>query len=483
MTIVPEANPPGGARTRTLQRTISPVQFALFGFGSIVGTAWVVLLGGWLMRAGPGGTLLGIALGGASMALIAAMYAELGSRFPQTGGEVTYISAVFGKPAGFVVGWLLTLAYLSNLIFEGIALAWLLEMLWPPLAGPTLYVIFGQPIGLGGLLLAVASGLVIAVLNYRGAHSFVRFQNVLTLGFLIVVLTAVAVELSFGSARNMQPLWRTGDGGSWFIGAIWVFGSVPMIFNGFQSVLHTIEERSQSTSKETVVRLAAACVGAATLFYLLAVVGATKAIPWMVLASSGLPAADALAGLPWAGAFRTAFLLALIASLLKAWNAVFMTTVRLLFAQSREGMIPPIFNDVNPATGAPGKAVVVVAAVNVVGIFLGKGFLDPIVNAMTVCIASIYVLICAATLVMRKRQPDHSGFQAWGGYPLGIFAIVAASGMVAFALLQPAPTTQADVLKWVLFPAWAILGAGLYRRQNRKSPRIVPAGGGAEVGS
>src|SRR3546814_12920009 len=81
--------------------------------------------------------MLGVVLAGAAMALIAAMYAELASRFPQTGGEVTYISAVFGKQSGFIVGWLLTLAYLSNLVFEGVVLAWLLEILWPELTGPT----------------------------------------------------------------------------------------------------------------------------------------------------------------------------------------------------------------------------------------------------------------------------------------------------------------------------------------------------------
>ena len=458
----------GSEKPPALQKTIGPVQFAVFGFGSIVGTAWVLLLGGFLLHAGPVGAMVGIVLGGVSMALIAAMYAELGSRFPQTGGEVTYITAVFGKRAGFILGWLLTLAYLSNLVFEGVALGWLVEMLWPPLIGPTLYVIFGQPIGAGGLLLALASNLAIAVLNYRGAHSFVRFQNILTVLFLLIVFVAVGAELYFGSTRNMQPLWRAGDGGSWLVGAAWVFGAAPMIFNSFQSVLHIIEERSQSTSKEAVVRLCVAAVGAATLFYLLVVVAAIHATPWLALASSPLPAVDALSALPWSGALRTVFLLALIASLLKAWNSVFMTAVRLLFAQAREGMIPAFFDSVNPNTGAPGKAVVVVAIFNFVGIFLGKGLLEPIVNIMSVCIASIFALICTATLVMRRRDPSHIGFRALS-YPLGIVAIAAAAGMVVFALLQPALTSPAETFKWALLLVWALIGLGLYRMRKRQS--------------
>src|SRR3546814_8234711 len=111
-----------------------------------------------------------------------------------------------------------------------------------------------------------------------------------------------------------------------------------MIFNCFHSGLHTIEERSQSTSNEVVVRICVATVGVATLFYLLIIAAAVHATPWVALASSNLPAIDALAGLPWSRVLTTVFILALIASLLKAWNAVFMTAVRLLFAQGREGM-------------------------------------------------------------------------------------------------------------------------------------------------
>jgi amino acid transporter len=417
--------------------------------------------------------MLGIALGGVAMTLIAAMYAELGSRFPQTGGEVTYIAAVFGKQAGFIVGWLLTLAYLSNLIFEGVALGWLVEVLWPPLTGPTLYVVFGQPIAVGGLLLALASSLVIAVLNYRGAHAFVRVHNILTVLFLLIVFGTVGMELTFGSYHNMQPLWRAADGGSWLVGAAWVFGSAPMIFNGFQSGLHTIEERSPSTSKEVVVRLSVAAEGAATLFYLLIVVAAIQATPWTLLASSGLPAVSALSGLPWSGALKTVFLLALIASLLKAWNSVFMTAVRLLFAQAREGMIPALFGSINPNTGAPGKAVIVVAIFNFVGIFLGKGLLEPIVNVMSVCIASIFALICAATLVMRRRDPNPAGFRALGGTPLGIAALASATGMALFALLQPALDSEAETFKWALLLLWALIGLGFYLM--RKSSTLPPA--------
>ena len=395
-----------------------------------------MLLGGWLMHAGPGGAILGIILAGAAMALIAAIYAELGSRFPQTGGEVTYINAVFGKTFGFIVGWLLTLAYLSFLIFEGIALSWLLGILWPAMTGPIHHVIFGEPIRLGGLVFALISCLIIAFLNYRGARSFVRFQTIMTTIFILVVVVTAGFEFYFGSASNLQPVWHAADGGSWLVGAAWVFGFAPMMFNSFQAVLHAIEERSHDTSKEVVVRLCIVAVAAAALFYILVVLAAAAATPWTPLASSDLPAVDALAHLPGSKALRTALLLALIASVLKTWGSVFLMTVRFLFAQARDGMIPASFGEREPSHGAPGKAVIAVAVFNFAGIFLGKGLLVPLINAISVCIALVYVLICAAALVMRNRDPGHVGFRVPGGYPVGILAAVLALAMGVFALIS-----------------------------------------------
>lgn len=454
---------------QSLQRSISPLQFAVLGFGSIIGTSWVVLLGSWLLNAGPGGAIVGIVLAGAGMALIAGVYAELGSRFPQTGGEVTYINAVFGKKAGFAVGWVLTLAYLSFLVFEGIALSWLLELLWPPIIGPVQYVSFGAPTHSGGLVIALASCLIIGLLNYRGAKSIVRFQNLLTWLFLGAVAVAMAVEFAYGSLDNLQPFWKPANGNSWLVGAAWVFGFAPMLFNSFQTVVHAIEERSEKTSKDQVVRLAIISVLLATAFYVLVVLAATVAGPWRSLVESELPAVEALARLPWASELKAMLLIALIGSLLKTWASVFMMTVRFVYAQARDGMIPSRFAAVDPRTGAPAAAVIAVGVFNLLGIFLGKGLLVPIMNTVSVCIGVIYVLVCAAALVERRRNAAHLGFRVPGGRAALSLAVLLALGMAVFALIQPAEASEADAFKWVLLSSWAGLGVILYMFTDRRA--------------
>jgi basic amino acid/polyamine antiporter, APA family len=246
-----------------------------------------------------------------------------------------------------------------------------------------------------------------------------------------------------------------------------------MMFNSFQSVLQAIEERTPKLSKEVVVRLCILSVLLVMIFYLLIVVAAARATPWAVLAASDLAAADALAHLPGSRALQTVFLLALAASLLKSWNPVFMSTVRLLLAQAREEMIPAWFGSVNPRTGAPDEGVIVVALFNFIGIFLGKGALLPIVNAISISIALIYVLTCTAALVMRRRDPNHIGFRVPGGFAVGSLSVAAALGMAVFALLQPAQAGQTDALKWILLVSWVLLGLSLYLMRNRRALPVV----------
>ena len=74
--------------TAQLQRGVGARQFFTLAFGSIIGVAWVVVLGTWLDIAGPLGAVLGFALGGALMLLIGLCYAELMTTLPAAGGEV-----------------------------------------------------------------------------------------------------------------------------------------------------------------------------------------------------------------------------------------------------------------------------------------------------------------------------------------------------------------------------------------------------------
>ena len=47
-----------------LHAGLSTVEYFTFGFGTMIGVGWVVLMDDWLSRGGPGGGTLGFLIGG-----------------------------------------------------------------------------------------------------------------------------------------------------------------------------------------------------------------------------------------------------------------------------------------------------------------------------------------------------------------------------------------------------------------------------------
>ena len=119
-----------------LRGNIGFFQFLALGFGSIIGSAWVILLGDWLIKAGPGGAIFGFVCGGAVMVVVGACYAELTTLIPHAGSEFIYAYEVYGRRVAFVVGWFLALYLVSVTIFEGLALAWIVEVASEPSIKP-----------------------------------------------------------------------------------------------------------------------------------------------------------------------------------------------------------------------------------------------------------------------------------------------------------------------------------------------------------
>ena len=159
-------------QTASMQRVIGPAGYFALAFGSIVGSAWVIVLGDWLKSAGPGGTVLGFIAGGIVMICVAACYGELAARMPRAGGEFRYVLESLGRPYAFAVGWFIAFGYASFTAFEGIAFAWFIELLVPALRGPVLYRILDHDVTLGSVTLGIAGALFFALINYRGtSHS------------------------------------------------------------------------------------------------------------------------------------------------------------------------------------------------------------------------------------------------------------------------------------------------------------------------
>ena len=116
-----------------LRGGLSTVEYFTFGFGSMIGVGWLVLMDDWLQRGGPGGGMLGFLFGGLLLIPIAHTYGRLVRRIQDAGAEIAYTEGVFPASISFAAGWTMILSYAIVCPWEAVATGNLLARVFPAL--------------------------------------------------------------------------------------------------------------------------------------------------------------------------------------------------------------------------------------------------------------------------------------------------------------------------------------------------------------
>src|SRR5271169_2244258 len=191
----------------TLARKLSLRNYFALGFGTMVGTGWVVLMDDWLGRGGPLGAMLGFAIGGILLLPVSYIYGEWVKRLPDASGEAAYTAQVFPPFVSYLTGWIMLLAYFIVCPWEAVAVGKLAAYIFPQLDKWELYRVAGQPVFLPRLLLGAAVTGFLAWLNYRGVRASATFQNWATSAVLGVFLLLVVVSGHGGAPANLKPFF------------------------------------------------------------------------------------------------------------------------------------------------------------------------------------------------------------------------------------------------------------------------------------
>jgi len=441
--------------------------FFALSFGSIVGSGWIVLLGEWLRLAAPGGALLALLTGGMLMAAVGMCYAELAARMPRGGGELRFALDTLGPRVAFPVGWFLTLFLVAISAFEGTALPWLASLLQPQMPTTTVYRVLGEPVTAYGMTIGCLGAALICVINLSGVQVSVLFQRLVTYSFIAVMTVLIVAGFVYGQTDHLRP-WFTPPGGkSWLLGFSWLFATCAMLLYGFQTSLYLIEERAPQVSVRAATGSMVLGIVAAAVFYAAIVLSAGSIIPWHSLLDAELPSVAAFDALkPGAGIGKVVLIVAIF-SLAKTWNAVLMMASRLILAQAQAGLLPAALGRVDARRKTPTNAILLVTAATLIGIFLGRGALVPIVNMATICVAMTIVLMLIVLIQQKRREPRSPGFAVPASRLVIPVCLIGAVVMAVFALFQPLWVQRGIPLEWKLIASWAAVGL-LFRTLTRR---------------
>ena len=435
-----------------LARKLGLWNYFALGFGTMIGTGWVVLMDDWLGRGGPLGAMLGFAVGGILLLPVGYVYGKWVARLPDAAGEAAYTAQVFPPLVSYFTGWMMLLAYFIVCPWEAVAAGKLAAYVFPRLDTLELYRVAGQPVFLPRLVLGIALTVLLAYLNYRGIRGSGIFQTWATSAVLAVFLLLVFVSARNGSVQNLRPVFRGAPLASIFL----TLQIVPYFMTGFESVPKVAEEAHPGFAARNFFKAIAMALLIGAGFYVLAVGAVAYVAPWPSLVGKRFATAIAFEQGTHAAWLARVVLAISLVGLLQVFNGNFVAATRLLFAFGRRGTIPSRFGAVHARFLTPTVAIFSVAAATVLGLLLGDALLVPVTEVGSMAAALGWLAACASLFAVETS---------------GRLRAIAAFGAVVSLLLVlmkllPAFPGHFSLAEWIALGVWVGLGV-LFHRDRR----------------
>jgi amino acid transporter len=439
-----------------LHRTLSVVHYFAFGFGTMVGVGWLLLMDDWLGRGGPAGAMLGFLLGGLLLLPVVRTYGRLVQAIPDAAAEVAYAEGVLPPAVGFAAGWIMVLAYAIVCPWEAVAVGNLLYRAFPVFNTVPLYDVAGKTIHAPRLLAGLLVTAAVAWINHRGVRLSGTFQNVGTFGLLALVLAFALLGLARGDAANLEPAFRHPEAAGAALSVLLVLQVVPYFMTGWESVGKGSEEAREGFPPGHFGRAMTWALLVGILFYV-GIIGVTAWVfPWRAIASEGMRSEQAFARALGSPRAADLLLLAAFLSLLKIFNGNFLAATRLVFGLGRRGLAPATLAAVHPRFGTPYVAVALMAAVTASASFLGDAVLVPVSEVGSLAAGLGWLSACVAWL-----RHGHAA-----GRGLALAGATVASAIVLMKVVPSVPGSFGRA-EWAAFALWCALGALLWATRRR----------------
>jgi basic amino acid/polyamine antiporter, APA family len=434
----------------TLARKLSLANYFALGFGTMIGTGWIVLMDDWLARGGPLGAMLGFGLGGILLLPVGYIYGQWVRRLPDAAGEAAYTAQVFPPLVSYFTGWIMLLAYFIVCPWEAVVIGKLAAYIFPQLDSFELYRVAGQPVFLPRLFLGVVVTLLLALLNYRGIRASATFQTWATSCVLGVFLVLVLVSARAGSPANLKPLFSHAPLASIFL----ALQIVPYFVTGFESVPKAAEEAHPGFPPNDFFKAISMALLIGAGFYVLAVGVVSYIAPWQTLLGRRFATAIAFEhGTHSIWLVRLILAICLLA-LFQIFNGNFIASTRLVFAFGRRGTIHPSFASVHPIYLTPNVAIFGVSFATLIGLLLGDSILVPVTEVGSMAAAFGWFATCLSFFLVE---------------PAARLRLIATLGILISLLLLlmkllPIFPGHFSLAEWIALSSWLLIGLLLHRR-------------------
>jgi APA family basic amino acid/polyamine antiporter len=461
-----------------LGRTLGLFPLTMIGVGATIGTGIFFTMVEAVPKAGPS-VILSFLIAAITAGLTALCYAELADRVPASGSSYSFAYATVGEFAAFVVAACLLLEYglagsataigwsdyLNNFLQN--AIGWQIpEALRSPMivSGKAGTEIHWGHMNLPPVLLVV----LCCILLIRGTRESATTNAVMVLIKLAILVFFSVIAFHGFDMNNFHPFFNASNGEGLAAGMKGVTAAAGTVFFSFIGLdtIATAGEEVKNPRRDVPIGILAALV-IVTVFYMLVAVAAMGAQPAHMFEgqSAGLAVIlQNVSGKAWPALVLSA---GAVISVFSVTLVTIYGQTRILFAISRDGLIPKTFQTVNPRTLAPvSNTLIVCVAVGIVAGLVDSTFLWDMVSMGTL---TAFIVVSIAVPVIRRKQKGDTGTPGFR-VPFGPYLVPGLSIAACLYIMKDlSPATYHVFTVWMAVAIVTYFGYGIRNSRLNKA--------------
>lgn len=433
------------------EQSIGAFDLMLLGVGAIVGTG-IFILPGTVAATYSGPAIIFSFIIAAIVCAFAGMcYSEFASAVPVTGSAYTYGYIVFGEIIAWIVGWALVLEY--GLAVSSVATGWssyfvsFLEgfniIIPKALSGP-----FNPD---GGSYLNVPAILIILILAFLltlGVKESTKINTVMVFVKVGVILLFIVTGMFYVEPENWQPFLPFGVSGV-LSGAAIVFYA----YLGFDAVSSAAEEVKNPQQNMPIGIIGSLLI--CTLLYVAVSLVLTGIVPYGDLnVNNPVSFAMQLMNQDWIAGIIA---LGAVAGMMTVILVMLYGGTRLLYAFSRDGLLPKAMSEINQKHKTPVKSTWIFTLL--VAICAGLVPLTQLAELVNMGTLFAFLMVSIGVIYLRKDKTIPSG-----GFKVPFFPVLPIVSFLLCLFLM----SQLSAFTWIACGIWFMVGLGIYFTYGRK---------------
>ncbi|WP_126969839.1 APC family permease [Gynurincola endophyticus] len=355
-------------------------------------------------------------------------YAEIGSRYPITGGYYRIFSYAYHPALAFSVNCLVLVSNAASL--AGVALIG---------SGYVSKILFNEPASdTVKVVIAIAAVLLFYVVNLFGLRMSSKTQNVLMIIKLGMVLMLIGALFMPSTFTDSEPIIKFAENGEWgWMDYVKSFGitlmAVSFTYGGYQQTINFGSE-IENPKKNIPIGIVSGIIIIIVL-YMLVNLSYYKVVGFNELKNTGEIATVVISkmfgeqgGIIFSGL--------LVLSVLAYVNVVLLSNPRVMFAMSEDGVLPAVFKKRWEKRGVLFVSLTTFTAICMVVLFYAKTF-DKILGFTMFLDCFGMALSAGAIFLLRKRKMNEEtpGIYKMKFYPFIPALFIAAYAFIAISIM------------------------------------------------